>query len=290
MNAKQTIYKGFFIFTAIFCMAFSSLLQAETPAEKGKRISESIDALPTLERMISETVLNIYDAQGNKLFAKKSRSATYTKDFRDPKKKLSRSISYFFSPADDKGNAALMIENSGDEDDDQWLYLKGLRKPKRVVGSDKSSSFMGSDFSNGDVGARDIDDYNYLWLGTEKVKFSKKRLTVEKIQAQFKDNQQSRDYGYSKTIVWVHVKSGLAIKTEMYDLNGQLLKTSHLKSFKVKKNRDGKKVFMPTSMMMKNVLKGTRTVMIMKNIKTGKKASKIKPSIFKVDYLTRRWW
>jgi len=289
MKAKQTIFKSIFLLTTILCMAFAPLLQAETAAEKGRRISETVDSLPALERMIAETVLNIYDAQGNKLFAKKSRTATYVKDFRDHKKKLSRSISYFFSPADDKGNAALMIENTG-EDDDQWLYLKGLRKPKRVVGSDKSSSFMGSDFSNGDIGARDIDDYNYLWIATEKVKFSKKKLTVEKIQATFKDPQKSNDYGYSKTIAWIHVKSGLPIKTEMYDLNGQLIKTTQLKSFKVKKNRDGKKVFMPTGVVMKNVLRGTKTEMFMKHIKTGKKAKKIKPAIFKVNYLTRRWW
>lgn len=271
------------------CLLVATPLLAETPEEKGLRIATAVDHLPALEKMISETVLHIYDAQGKKLFSKKSRSASFTKDFRDPDKKLTRSLSYFFSPADDKGNGALMIEVEGD-DDDQWLYLKGLRKPKRVLGSDKSSSFMGSDFSNGDVAARDIDDYTFKWLGTEKVKFKGKTLTVEKLESTFKDKQMKEDYGYSKTIAWVHVKSGLPFKTESYDLSGQLLKKGRLLSFKVKKNKDGKKVFMSTGMEMKNVLKGTKTIMEMKSIKTGKKAAKVKPSIFKVDYLTRRWW
>jgi outer membrane lipoprotein-sorting protein len=286
-NLKRLL--SFIALVTLACVVISSPLIAETPEEKGLRIVTSLDTRPTLEKSIAETVLHIYDAQGKKLFSKKSRSASYMKDFRDPDKRLSRSLSYFFSPADDKGNGALMIEIDGD-DDDQWLYLKGLRKPKRVLGSDKSSSFMGSDFSNGDVAARDIEDYNYKWLGTEKIKFKKKNRTVEKIEARFKSKQLQEDYGYSKTIAWIHVGSGLALKNEMYNLNGQLSKTMRLVDFKVKKNRDGKKIFMPTYVEMKNVLKGTRTVMQMKNIKTGKKAAKIKPGIFKVDYLTRRWW
>ncbi len=273
----------------LVCFVFTTSLQAETPEEKGLRIATSIDNLPVLEKSIAETTLHIYDAQGKKLFSKKSRTASFTKSFRNPEKRLTRSISYFFSPADDKGNGALMIEIEG-EDDDQWLYLKGLRKPKRVLGSDKSSSFMGSDFSNGDVTARDIADYHYKWLGTEKVKFRKKTLTVEKLQSIFKDEQKKEDYGTSKAVAWIHVKSGLVFKTDSYNLAGQLLKKGRLLSFKVRKNRDGKKVFITTGMEMKNVLKGTRTVMQMKNIKTGKKAAKIKPGIFKVDYLTRRWW
>lgn len=284
--------KQFYVAITTFitaCLILAAPLSAETPEAKGRRIVESIDRMPVLERSISETILHIYDAQGKRIFSKKSRAATYNADFRDPDKRLSRSLAYFYSPADDKGNGALMTEIQDDEDD-QWLYLKGLRKPKRVVGSDKSSSYMGSDFSNGDISAREIDDYNYRWLGTEKIKFRKKSLTVEKVEASFKDRQKQSDYGYNKMVTWLHIKSGLPFKAEIYNLDGQLFKTSRLISFTVKKNRDGKKVFMPTGMEMKNVLKGTKTILQVKNIKTGKKAAKIKPAIFKVDYLTRRWW
>jgi len=287
MNIK--FLKKMIALVVLACLTITSPLLAETPQEKGQKIMEKIDKRPVLEKMIAETVLNIYDAQGKKIFSKKSRMASYTENFRDHKKRLKRSLSYFFSPADDKGNGALMTEIEGD-DDDQWLYLKGLRKPKRVLGSDKSSSFMGSDFSNGDVAARDINDYNYTWLGTEKIKFKNKTLAVEKIESAFKNKQLSADYGYNKTVVWIHAKSGLMFKSEMYNLSGQLSKTMKLLSFSVKKNRDGKKIFMATGIEMKNALKGTKTVMNMKNVKTGKAAAKIKPGIFKVDYLTRRWW
>ncbi|MBU3916820.1 outer membrane lipoprotein-sorting protein, partial [bacterium] len=227
--------------------------------EKGRKIMEEVDSLPVLEKMISETVLDIYDAQDKLLFSKKSRTGNYISDFRDNKKRLRRSISYFFAPADDKGNGALMIEVP-DGEDDQWIYLKGLRKPKRVMGSDKGSSFMGSDFSNGDVSARDIDDSDFTWLGTENLttvyesnnKEQKVSLEVEKIQSVFKSAKQRDDYGYSKSIVWINVKSGLPLKMEHYNLGGQLEKSAELKSFTLKRNKDEKKIYIVTSLEIKN--------------------------------------
>lgn len=286
INSWKTLIAGL---GSSLLLVFSPSALAETPAEKGKRLMDEVNALPTIEKSLAENTLDIYDTQGKLLFSKRSRMASYVQDFRDVDNKLSRSISYFYAPADDKGNGALMIENS-EGDDDQWIYLKGLRKPKRVIGSDKSSSFMGSDFSNGDVAARDIEDSDYLWLGTEKIAFKSKKLTVEKIQGSFKDKSMRDDYGYSKSIAWIHVKSGLPFKMEIYDLNNQLYKEAKLLAFTIKKNRDGKKVFIPTSMEMKNVIKGTKTIMKMQNIKTEDQAQQVKPDIFNINYLTRKWW
>ena len=262
---------------------------AESPEEKGYRIMKGIDQLPAIEKMNSDATFKIYDSQGKLVFTKKSRSASFTSDYKNPDKRLTKTISYFYAPADDKGNGALMIENTV-SDDDQWIYLKGLRKPKRVIGSDKSSSFMGSDFSNGDVSARDIDDSNYVWLGSELITKKKKKIKAEKIQSEFKDRSMKEDYGYSKTVAWVHPKTGLVFKGEMYNLNGQLQKTMKMISFTIKKNRDGKRVFLVTGMEMKNVIKGTKTVMETQNIKVEKQTKKINPAIFSTSYLTRKWW
>ncbi len=279
--------------SALFCLMLvipASMILAETPLEKGRRIMEGIDKMPVIEKMTSEAVFKIYDSTEKLIFTKKSRAATLVENYKDPAKRLSRSISYFYAPADDKGNGALMIENEGDKDDDQWIYLKGLRKPKRVIGSDKSSSFMGSDFSNGDVAARDINDSNFTWLASETVTFKGKKIPVEKIQSEYKSQKMKEDYGYSKGITWIHPKTGLIFKGEMYDLNGQLIKKMNLLSFSVKKNRDGKKVFMMTGMEMRSMLKGTKTIMKTQNVKVEKQAKKVKPDIYKTTYLTRKWW
>lgn len=288
---KTTQIKKALTFLLFLSLFFVSSLFAETAQEKGKRIMEGADRLPVIEKMMTQTVLKIYDKRGKKLFIKKSRMASFVADFRDYKKRLSRSICYFYSPSSDKGNGSLMIEHDN-KDNDQWVYLKGLRKPKKIVGSGKSSSFMGSDFSNGDICSRYNNDYNYKWLGTEKIIFKKKRLKVEKIEAVFKDKQKRKDYGYSKSVIWINIKSGLIFKMELYNLRGQLRKKSRLLAFSVKKNRDRKKVYVPTNIEMKSVLKGTKTIMMIpfRSLRVEKAARKVKPGIFKVNYLTRRWW
>ncbi len=274
---------------ALFIIPMGTAM-AETPQEKGWQIKKAIDELPVVEKMTNEVAFRIYDAQGKLLFTKKSRAAIFTENYNDAENRLDRNISYFFAPADDKGNSALMIEYPGDKEDDQWVYLKGLRKPKRIIGSDKGSSFMGSDFSNGDVSPIDIDDSRYTWLGTEAIDFKGKQIQVEKIESVFKSDKKKEDYGYSKKIEWVHPQSGLLFKTEYYDLNGQLSKTMELLSFVVLQNRDGKRVFWTTGNEMKSVLKGTKTMMDITNIKVENEAGNVDPGMFNISSLTRKWW
>jgi hypothetical protein len=285
---KKQLQKIGLILLSVSLLPFSTAM-AETSEEKGYRIMKGIDELPVIEKMNSDAIFKIYDSQGKIVFTKKSRSASFTSNYKNPDQRLTKSISYFYAPADDKGNGALMTENHVG-DDDQWIYLKGLRKPKRVIGSDKSSSFMGSDFSNGDVSSKDIDDSNHVWLKSETIAFKGKKITVEKIQSVFKKQKMKEDYGYSKSVTWVHPKTGLIFKGELYNLNGQLQKRMQLRSFTVKKNRDGKRVFQVTGMEMANVLKGTKTLMEVRNLKVEKQAKKLNPTIFTTSYLTRKWW
>ncbi len=177
MNRKMVIFAV--LLGALFIIPMGTAM-AETPQEKGWQIKKAIDELPVVEKMTNEVAFRIYDAQGKLLFTKKSRAAIFTENYNDAENRLDRNISYFFAPADDKGNSALMIEYPGDKEDDQWVYLKGLRKPKRIIGSDKGSSFMGSDFSNGDVSPIDIDDSRYTWLGTEAPAATDTGANVEK--------------------------------------------------------------------------------------------------------------
>lgn len=57
-------------------------------------------------------------------------------------------IMFFKAPADVKRTGFLTYDYaSSGKDDDQWIYLPALRKTKRIASSDKSGSFMGSDFA-----------------------------------------------------------------------------------------------------------------------------------------------
>jgi hypothetical protein len=78
---------------------------------------------------------------------------SYAKDFGEDNHRTM----FFKSPADVKNTAFLTYDyDDGAKDDDQWLYLPALKKVKRIPSTDKSSSFMGSDFSYFDMTDRDL--------------------------------------------------------------------------------------------------------------------------------------
>jgi hypothetical protein len=56
----------------------------------------------------------------------------------------------FLAPADVK-DTTLLTYDYDDKDDDIWLYLPALKKVKRILASDKTDYFMGSDFTYWDM-------------------------------------------------------------------------------------------------------------------------------------------
>ena len=66
----------------------------------------------------------------------------------------------FLYPPDVKETGFLVIEHS-DRDDDMWLYLPTLRKSRRKLASSKKDSFLGTEFSYGDITGPSVSEYNY---------------------------------------------------------------------------------------------------------------------------------
>ena len=77
---------------------------------------------------------------------------------------------FFLAPSDVKNTAFLTFDYDDDnKDDDQWLYLPALKKTKRIASTDKSGSFVGSDFFYSDLTKPDLSDYNYKLIKEQKV-------------------------------------------------------------------------------------------------------------------------
>ena len=126
----------------------------------------------------------------------------------------------FSTPADIKGTGFLQVEHS-DGDDDLWLYLPALKKSRRLVANNKKDSFLGSDFSYGDISLPKVDVYQHTLLRSETLD-GNDCYVVESLPAN--DIVRSNN-GYSKKITWVRKDSLLEAKVEYYDLAGRLLKT-----------------------------------------------------------------
>jgi hypothetical protein len=258
--------------------------------KKGQEIMQAIFNLPVVEKVFLESELRIYDKQNSLLYTKRSRSAQWFQDFESGDKRRLRSITYFFSPADDQGNGAMVFEHDDTDDDEQYLYLRQTRKARRIIGASKKDDYFGSDFRAADVVRRRIQDYNFRYLGEEKLEFNGKPTpALAKIESQHKDPQKREDWGEGKSIIWIHPQSGLVFKAERFDTQLQLDKVMTMTNFTSTNNKKGDKVYLIAGLDIRTVNRGTHSEFVITARKyegdTG-----FKTDIFTQDSFTKQWW
>ena len=122
----------------------------------------------------------------------------------------------FTYPADMKG-AALLTHENGEGDDDQWLYLPAVKRTKRIASSNQRGSFMGSELSYEDLVVRQLDKYNFRYLGDETIE-GKDCFVIERIP-------KNKKSGYSRVVRWRMKDNLQELRTDYYDRKGDLLKT-----------------------------------------------------------------
>ncbi len=128
---------------------------------------------------------------------------------------------FFLHPNDVRNTGYLSYDfKPGMKDDDQWLYLPALKKVKRIASSDKSDSFMGSDFSYSDITQRDLDDYRFSIL--KEINMEGKDLWV--IEALPKEQRVIEQTGYTKNILFVRKDIDMVVRAIYYVREGKKTK------------------------------------------------------------------
>jgi hypothetical protein len=74
-----------------------------------------------------------------------------------------RELVRFLEPGDIKGTGLLVWQHP-DSDDERFLFLPALGRVRRIAGSEKQESFVGSDLSYDDIGGRELEDYTYRFV------------------------------------------------------------------------------------------------------------------------------
>jgi len=150
---------------------------------------------------------------------------TFTKDKGEDKLKLM----FFLTPADVKNTAFLTYDyEDSSKDDDQWLFLPELKKVKRIASSDKSSSFMGSDFTYSDMTSRNVDDYTYKIIKESKVGSDKVWL----MEVLPKSEKTVEETGYTKSVVFVRQDNFVIVRAINYIKAGKKTKYMQVKGLK----------------------------------------------------------
>jgi outer membrane lipoprotein-sorting protein len=129
----------------------------------------------------------------------------------------------FNAPTDIRGTGFLQIEHS-EGDDDLWIYLPALKKSRRLVANNKGDSFVGSDFSYGDISLPKVDRYRHTLLRSEKADGAD-CYVIESVPANDREKASS---GYSRKVTWVRADNFLEVKVEYYDLAARLFKSQRI--------------------------------------------------------------
>lgn len=184
----------------------------------------------------------------------------------------------FLSPTDVQGTKTLLVEHTG-KDDDMWIYLPALKKVRRLVSSNKKDSFVGTDFSYGDVIGHHPEDWNHKLLREEKV--DNQDCYVMESTPKTPDIQDSS--GYSKQVGWIAKDSFVAVRGEAYDLSGQLLKKFSAR--KIEKIDPAHNKWQPMEIEAENVQSNHRTIIEFKNFKAN---LGVKDELFTSRYLEKQ--
>jgi len=139
-------------------------------------------------------------------------------------------LMFFLTPADVKNTAFLTYDyEDSDRDDDQWLYLPELQKVKRIASSDKSSSFMGSDFTYSDMTSRNVEDYTYKIMKEPTIKGHK----TWQMLVTPKSEKTIAETGYTKSIIFVRQDNFVIIQALNYIKAGKKLKYMMVKDLEL---------------------------------------------------------
>jgi outer membrane lipoprotein-sorting protein len=168
----------------------------------------------------------------------------------------------FSTPADIRGTAFLQVEH-GEADDDLWIYLPALKKSRRLVASNKKDSFVGSDFSYGDISLPRAAKYKHTVVRNERMD-DVDCYVIESVPG---DDTVKTNSGYSRKVTWVRSDNFVETKVEYYDLAGRLLKTQRVTKPQAVDAKAGR--WFPLSREMTNHQTGHRTMLEVLKLETA---------------------
>ena len=184
---------------------------------KAQAIMKQVDARDDGDKSIMDMEMILIDKHGKK------RIRTI-RSFSIDQGEDRYNLMFFLSPADVKDTGFLTYDyEAAGKDDDQWLYLPALKKTKRIASSDKSGSFMGSDFTYADLTKRRLEDYNYTFNKKQKevTIYSKKAWVIDSIP---RNQEVVEETGYTRSILFVRQDNYMVVRAIHFVKDGGYIK------------------------------------------------------------------
>ena len=173
--------------------------------------------------------------------------------------KTEKRIYRFQSPADVKGTGVLVFDYEA-QADDVWVFLPALRKTRRIVSTQRSQSFMGSEFTYGDLNVPALDDYDYKILGEEA--FGGEPCWM--IEVLPKSKAIAEGEGYAKKVYWISKAKHVVRRALFHDLAGKVLKELTCNGVTLLDEKNQR--YRPLRMEMTNKQNGRRSLFVSEKI------------------------
>jgi len=235
---------GFYIAGMILCtILFTGEISAQdlNAEQVIDKVENSIDASSAKMQLH----MDLYSASGSK----RSRALTVYM-----KKTEGRAKSYlrFTEPADIEGTAFLSLEQE-DGDEEMYLYMPVLGSVRRIAGSQKSGSFVGTDFS--------YNDMTILGGGNYGEDYQAQILEYNGNEYVLRLDPLDEDITYHHTVMRVPTSNWYPTKIEFFNEEESLEKRlTNEQIEQVDGNWTARKI------TMENVEKGSRTVLELEEV------------------------
>ena len=189
----------------------------------------------------------------------------YSKDYGDRIKQFNR----FTSPADIKGTGFLSVEKERWETE-QFLYLPSQRRTRRIVSSQKSRSYVNSDFSYEDMERTPVENFEHIISGEEIIG----NFNCSILESRPKEGVESQ-YGMIKNRI--DPKSFIPLYIEYFDKKEKLIK-----KYRVVKLEKVQNIWTEMEVVMEDLKRKHRTVLKIDKIVYN---SGLDDKIFRRQYL-----
>ncbi len=205
---------------AVLFLAFDPMgtLASEDRLPEGIDIAQKINAKHFGKGITQDATLE--------LISKRGKSRHYQlRSFRAFKSDATYLVFFLLAPPDMKDTVFLCHDYfDGKRYDEQWLYKPSRKTTRRIPESNRSDSFLGSEFSVEDIKKVNRVEINeYSWKTLEK-KTINGRLCylVEQIPV---TPELAKNIGYSRILNYVDSEYAIRTKIEFWDTDSKHLKT-----------------------------------------------------------------
>jgi len=203
-------------------LVVATLTLLGTAPERALYAQDTLDAAEIVERALDTQTLGFQSGEVTMVFLIQDG----TEDARERRihvrghreGDLNRALVRVISPPALAGQAYLFLQNAAGEDD-VYVYLPAIDDaPRRVAGSQKNASFMGTHFTYADLESRDLRDAVYTRHPDETVG----EFPVYVIDAEPSATAESE---HGRVRLWIRQSDMIPLRVRFYDRAGELSKT-----------------------------------------------------------------